>query len=844
MRRPAAVVVGVIAAAAVVAQTPAPPTAVPRLQSVFPLGAKAGTAVEVTAAGTDLDAPTGLLFSHPGIRGEVVAEPPKEKASPAKGKGPPPARSAFRVTVAADVPPGGYDVRVVSRLGVSNPRLFTVGDRPEVVEAEPNDDVDKAQRVALGTVVSGVIASPTDVDYYVFAGTAGQRVLVHCAAGSVDGKGRPWVEVYAGDGRTRLAENRNSADTDALADVTLPRDGDYYVRLTEFAHTAGGPDHFYRLTVGTGPWVDAVFPPAVEPGKPAAATVYGRNLPGGKPVPGMTVDGRPVESVAATVTPPAAADGCSFRGRLAPATGLLDLFEYRHPGAANAVPVFLTAGPVVVEKERGNDRPEGAEPIPVPCEVAGRTDRRGDPDWYSFPAKRGEPVMIELFADRLGTGQDLALVVRGTGPGPDIANDSTLDDDPDSLHPTLYFTRTGDPLAYRFVPPADGTYLVRVAPQASVDSGPRCGYRLRVGPPRPDFRAVAMPHTRDGPTGTAVHADGQAAISVYVRRADGFNGPLTATAEGLPAGVTATPAMIGPGQRWGTLVLTGAAGLTDAVADVTVKVTGTIDGRPVTHAARPASVTWAVPGQTTVPLVGRLDQSFPVAARADRAAFRLLLDPAPRTAKPGEKVTLPVRVEWQEKEPRAGPVHLSIEPTGPPNPPPAVTANSGQPLAIPKETGDLPVTLDVRANAAPGVYAVALRGETTVKVGKDGKDHTAEAFAPPVVLTVLPASLAKLTARPAGAVKPGGTAEVVVRVERQFDYAGPFRVTLDLPKASGLTAAEATVPAGANEVRVPVAAAKDAMPGPVPNVTVRAVGVYDGRHETPHETKVTLTVAK
>ena len=39
---------------------------------------------------------------------------------------------------------------------------------------------------------------------------------------------------------------------------------------------------------------------------------------------------------------------------------------------------------------------------------------------------------------------------------------------------------------YRFVPPADGDYLVRVASRESIVTfGPRAIYRLRVSPPRP-----------------------------------------------------------------------------------------------------------------------------------------------------------------------------------------------------------------------------------------------------------------------------------------------------------------------------------------------------------------------
>ena len=49
-------------------------------------------------------------------------------------------------------------------------------------------------------------------------------------------------------------------------------------------YTQGGPDYFYRLSISTAPWIDAVFPPVVEAGKATQVTIYGRNLPGGQPL--------------------------------------------------------------------------------------------------------------------------------------------------------------------------------------------------------------------------------------------------------------------------------------------------------------------------------------------------------------------------------------------------------------------------------------------------------------------------------------------------------------------------------------------------------------------------------
>jgi len=63
---------GVLAlfAAPAVAQDNLPSLPQPRLQSIFPCGAKLGATVEVTFAGTDLELPEALHFSHPGLTAE------------------------------------------------------------------------------------------------------------------------------------------------------------------------------------------------------------------------------------------------------------------------------------------------------------------------------------------------------------------------------------------------------------------------------------------------------------------------------------------------------------------------------------------------------------------------------------------------------------------------------------------------------------------------------------------------------------------------------------------------------------------------------------------------------
>jgi len=872
-----------------VAQPP-PGLPSPRITTLFPAGAKAGPtpevsrfgvtlrlANEVTVTGTDLDEPQKLVFSHPGITGEYVP-PPAPPADPKKKDAPPPKPNPagphkFRVTVAPDVPPGNYEVRFVGRFGVSNPRAFVVGSGEEFYEKEPNNDLPEAQRVELGTTVNGVLSSATDVDYTVFSARKGQRVVAACLSSSIDGRANPMIEVYDAAGR-RLAANRNYRDNDAVTDLVIPEDGDYYVRLCQFAYQGGGPDCVYRLSIGTAPWIDAVFPPAVEPGKPTPVTLYGRNLPNGQPADGYTVDGRPLEKLTVTVTPPSdpsAATRLQFRGRIDPVTGLQDGFEYTLQGPngwSNPVPIYFTRDKLVVKQNRGGTTAATAEPIPAPCEVVGFISRRGDSDWYRFDAKKGDRFVIEVLAERIGTAADFFFSVRdGKDPKRDLSGEQ--DDDPDSLHPLGFYSRSTDPPPYRFTAPEDGSYLVLVGcRESSVTYGPRSVYRLRVGRPDPDFRVVAMPYSRHYQTGANLWQGGTLAFDLFVHRTDGYSGPVTVTAEGLPAGVTARPVTVGPSARWGTLVLSAAAAAPPGLATFSLTATGTTaDGRPLTRPVRPAAVIWGLnTQQQQVPVVSRLVDSFVLAVVPEKAFFTLAADPAnavtkvnmkdeklavPLTVKQGEKFTVPLKVNWLVADKQN--VTLAAEPIHPSSQASPVTVQiATQPTADKPEAA---LNFDVKANAPPGTYCVTLKGTAQVPYAKPapaggtmpkGTNVPAEAFSDPIEVTVIPTALAKVTVGnlPNNTLTAGTGGDVLVRVERQYDYAGEFRVRFDPPPGlTGVTAEPVTIPAGANEVKLLLKAAADAKPGAVNNATITVTAVYGGKHTITHEAKVNFTVA-
>jgi hypothetical protein len=819
----------------------------PRLNVLTPTGGKAGTTFEVSFAGTDTETPESLWFSHPGMKGTPITPPPppppdpKAKPDPNKKDMGPPPITKFSVTIDKDVPPGFYDVRLVNKHGISNPRIFVVGELNEVTEKEPNNDVEQAQRVEVGTTVNGVINPQTDVDYTVFAGKNGQRLLITCLTASIDSRLNPELSLRDAAGR-EIAVARPVIGQDAVLDVTLPADGDYTLRLAQFTYTAGGPDYFYRLTIASAPWVETVFPPMIEPGKAAQVTLYGHNLPGGKAGTPAGHGERPLESLTVTVPAPgdpAQLDKLTFGGLIPSQMVTLDGFEYRlagPTGSSNPKVIAFAKAPVVIEND-DNDTPDKAQEIPVPCEVAGRVDKKRDRDWYSFAAKKGDVLMIELFSERLGAPTDMYYkLVNMTGKAP---QDITLQDDTAETLSFRLYTATLDPQPFRFVVPADGKYHLMVASHlADNQADPRHVYRLRISPEKPDFRLIVMPPEEFRPDACVLGQGGNEFYSVYVHRIDGFKADITLTVEGLPPGVTCPPQVLNQNLKNAHLVLSAAADAAPFTGPVKVVGTAVIGGQKVVHEARPATVTWPVQPQANIRAVTRLDRSLMLAVR-DKAPGKLEASPDKVAASVGDKVNIPLKLTRTLAEFKS---QFQVTPV-PPELPPGVTFGN---LNFTGGKDDLPLVLTVAPNTPPGKYNLVFRGFAPISPAAKAKPVNTILTSNPVELTVLPKQVANLSVDNANpAVKPGAEAAITVKVQRLFDYADAFKVELVLPpNAKGLTADPITIGPGANEAKLTLRVAPDTPPMSLQNLTLRAVAVVNGNVNLTHETKINVNIVK
>ncbi len=691
----------------------------PTLTSAFPPGGKQGTSLDVTIAGTDLDDAGQLIFSHAGI----TAQPKMTEGS--EFLKPRPMTNQFVVSIAADVPPGAYELRAVGRFGLSNPRAFTIGTFDEIVEDTANKQRTSAKELTVPIVVNGRIEAGS-MDYYKLTLKQGQRVIVDCRAQRIDSRADATFILYDASGK-ELTRVRDCEGLDPVLDFTAPADGDYVVGLYDFIF-AGGADYFYRLAVHSGPQVDFVFPPSGVPGSNGKYTVYGRNLPGSQPADGLMIDGSPLEKVAVDIALPGdevSARQLAMRSLVQPRGAMLDGIEYRL-GTAYPTTVYFARAPVVTEQEP-NNAPTAAQRIAVPCEYVGQFYPARDADCVQFDAKKGDVWLIEVIAHRMGLDCDPSLIVQRVtknAQGEEVVAELAQIDDPADRATRIgtdFDTSTDDP-DYRLVVDQDASYRVLVRDQfGDSRSDPRSVYRLLIRQAEPDFRLVATPvssqvaaqNQQNVPIAAPVLRKGGSTIfDVKVDRRDGFKGEIQISAEELPPGVTCPGAVIGGDISSAPLVFMADENAASWAGSVRIVGKATIDGKEVGRYARGGAIIWGTANRQTQLPEYRMTRDIALSVmekETDVAKVQVAEDKIWETSR-GGSLEFPVKVS------RYGDFkgELKLVAVGLPNElKPADTT-------IAAAASDAKVKLAVtNAAAKSGTYTFYLRADTKIKYARN-----------------------------------------------------------------------------------------------------------------------------
>ncbi len=581
---------------------PAPP----RIGYVYPAGGRQGDTFQVTLGGQRLDGAANVHVSGAGVQAKVLeytkpltpnqanesrerlqelrnrekdAETLKEmadirakllafrnKAGPAIAE-----TVTLQVTVAADAEPGKRELRLATPTGLSNPLVFCVGQLPEFREPAPkpgdapgdlkglkgpNDG--KPPRAAaprpdvpitLPAIVNGRIM-PGEVDRYRFPARQGQRLVVAAGArdlipylaDAVPGWFQATLTLYDAKGREVAYDDDYAFRPDPVLLYEVPADGDYVVAIRDAVYR-GREDFVYRIALGELPFVTGVFPLGGKVGTQTAVEVTGWNLPPAR----LTQDNR-----LPGIHPLAVRAG--------------ELLSNREPFAVDTLPECL-------EKEPNND-PGHAQGVALPVIVNGRIDSPGDRDVFSFEGRAGDEIVAEVCARRLDSPLDSALKLTDAG-GRQLAFNDDHEDKGSGLN-----THHADSWL-RAALPAGGTYYLHLG-DAQQKGGPAYAYRVRVGPPQPDFALRVVPSSISVRPGATVP------LTAYALRKDGFAGEIALALKDAPAGFALGGGRVPAGQDRIRFTLTAPPTPLKESLPLALEGQAALEGRQVVRPAVPA----------------------------------------------------------------------------------------------------------------------------------------------------------------------------------------------------------------------------------------------------------------
>ena len=471
-----------------------------------------------------LDGTHTVFFDKPGITMKFLETKPI--AAPRTGRGRVGTPFRFECDVPADQEPGIYEMRVATKQAVSSITHLLVSEFPVVLEQQKeNGTPATAQAVSIPVAISGVCEQAEDVDCFAVTGKAGQGLTFQVYAQRVtqavhsmqSGGGTylmdPILTLFGPNGQV-VAQNDNFIGGDSFIAYQLPQDGKYVLEVRD-ARYVGNDKYVYGVEISDRPYAHALFPIAVQSGKPTEVSVVGHNL-GEMPKATITVDsGEDAEPN----------NGATWKN-----------IRMRTPvGVTNPVAVLVSQSPQLMAPA-GNDSIASATPLTLPVGVNARFTNPEQSHYYSFDAVKGKYYLFEIIAHRRNLPLDCVLEIHDET-GKKLAE---ADDGLQTKDPKLYFKA-----------PADGKFFV-VLRDLHDRGGERFFYHLKAELSGPDFEVHGEYYYAQVAPGTRM------VWFAKINRLNGFNGPVEMHINGLPKGVSVTPVTIPAGMTYCSLLLSAA----------------------------------------------------------------------------------------------------------------------------------------------------------------------------------------------------------------------------------------------------------------------------------------------
>ena len=507
----------------------------------------------------DTNTPAVLLPDHPLLRNlEKLSPKGLQKVTEEflTGKYPVSEQIAetaiIEITIDPNAEPGDRELRLGTRSGLTNPLCFQVGLLPETCEPEFKDPGKPVTpRVQLPVLLNGQIL-PGETDRFRFSAKGGQnltietqaRHLVPYLADAVPGWFQATLALYDTKGNESAYADDYRFDPDPVLFYKITRDGDYELEIRDAIYR-GREDFVYRISLGEQPFITQMFPLGGRTGVATVASVSGWNL-GVKELP---LDTRP-------------------------GAGLIRQAELRqNKWRSNRVPYAVDALPECDEIE-DNGTTEDAQHIALPRIVNGRIFKPGDVDIFRFDGNDGDEVVAEVYARRLNSPLDSLLWLT------DEAGQVLEWNDDNAGKNVGLLTHNADSYL-RLRLPKDGAYFVHLADSQN-HGGQDYGYRLRIGPPQPDFVLLAAP------SGINVSPGGTVPVTVEALRKDGFGGEIELALKDAPAGFKLSGARIPAGRDRLRITLTAPQKPLEQPVNLQLEGRAKIGGQMVSRAVIPS----------------------------------------------------------------------------------------------------------------------------------------------------------------------------------------------------------------------------------------------------------------
>jgi len=455
-------------------------------------------------------------------------------------------------TIDPDAEPGDREVRIGTPNGLTNAMLFQVGVSPEVYEVQPFGVIKRPTPVLEPPVVINGQSTPGDVDHFRIRAHRGQRLVIEVfarhlnpyLADAVPGWFQAVIALYDPRGQQVAYADDDYFDPDPVLYYEVPEDGEYTLEIRDALYR-GREDFVYRVRISEQPFITRIFPLGGREGADLSVLLGGWNLAAKE----ARLDTRP---------------GGSEIRRLALPSGT---------GARHHLAYAVNTLPEVTEEEPNNTRKEARRVTP-PVIINGTISRPGDVDCYLFRGRAGETVVAAVNARALGSPLD-SLVRLTDASGRVLAWN---DDHPDpglgllAHHADSYLSAQL---------PKDGDYLVTIT-DTTGQGGEEYGYRLRVGPPQPDFAL------RVAPASVNLPASGALPLTVRAIRRDGFTGAIELALSDPPAGFRLGGAWVPPGRDTVRVTLAAPKGVPGDPVALRIEGCAQIGGTLVTRVAVPA----------------------------------------------------------------------------------------------------------------------------------------------------------------------------------------------------------------------------------------------------------------